>query len=356
MDIVFSKAQVEKDPKMKALWNSVASERQMFNNRQAAHGREMFAAGMNPQMVGNVGAAQIPTDAWRQYDEMTQRVFRDDEGSGYMSDLMDLAKGISIGKTVNLYRYSTDLEDNVTRSMSGQEKPIVDHVNYDYEGDPVPIFMNAYGRPFREWASHMSENFDSMADDHEASMAGIKQNQAQYILDGDSKVSVQGRAGQGIRNHRNRQAISLAGIDLASTSTTSDQVYNHFATGLFGQAYLNNRLNKPMKLWVSREIYLAWQREYSGSQGFKGQTLWQVLHNIGFIDSINFTYELSGNEYFAYSKDQKYIRPLIGAAMSTVAITRNMFNDPYNFMNWGAMGLQIKRDTNGRSGVFYASA
>ena len=332
-------------------WDCVTAARNAFNINQQQHAK-LYAK--SPQV--NVGAAQIPTDAWRQYDETTQRVFRTDEGQGFMAELMGVSKSLDIGKTVNLYRFSNDTLDATTISMSGQEKPVIDHVNYDFEGDPVPIFMNGFGRGFREWSSHMAENFDSMSDDQEAKVAELKRSMALYILDGDSKTSVQGYAGQGIRNHRNTQAISLSAIDLTLASTSADDIYNHFATGLFSGAFYDNLLARPMKIWVSVEIWRNLQREYSGASGQKEGTLLDRLMRIAHIDAINYTYELSGNEYFAYVLDQKYIRPLVGQAMATTAMIRNQFNDPYNFMNYSAMGLQIKKDNSGKSGVFYASA
>ena len=43
-------------------------------------------------------------------------------------------------------------------------------------------------------------------------------------------------------------------------------------------------------------------------------------------------------------------------AVNTQPVVRQMYNDPYNYVTWGAAGLLIKADTAGRSGVQYARA
>ena len=340
-------------------WDNIKSQRNFAANSSAAVIRQMKETGMYApyDFVGNENAAQLPTEAYRTFDEVTKTVMRHDEGQMFFNDLMDLAKPLHIGKTVNQYRYSTDATQTFV-SIDGKDLSTVDKVNYDFEGDPVPIFQNGFGREWREMESHQSEQFDSMMDDQEAGMADLKQSMAQFILDGDSSIKVKGFEAQGIKNHRNRKAIDLgaagANIDLTSNSTTSDQIITFF-TQFYGGVLDDNFIMQDTTVWISPEMARRFDEPYSRSAGFKEGSLLERIKQIPRIGSVRQTFELSGNEWFSYVKDSRFIRPLVGAAAATIAIPRTMPFQDYNYTNWAAMGIQIKRDTNARAGVFYAS-
>ena len=353
----FSKDRLGKDSRLMNQYSMLNSQRELFKRQEAIIANA--AQGVDGYLTANQ-AAQIPTDAFKLFDEITLRVLRDDEGSGYMSDLMDLQKTVDIGKTVYKYRQSSDA-GVVQRSMSGKVPEVLDKVTYTFEGDPVPIFNTGYGRQWREWKTFQSEGFDALSDDQETSTAAIGQDMAQYLLTGDAKVIVDGTQGKGIQNHSNTNQIDLSGggfnIDLTSFSTTNDAIIDFFIRDF--QGVLNTQLTtSPLKMWISPQIMIRLQRPLSDSGEFKGGTLLQYLLDIGGanrISSIEQTFELSGNEFFAYVKDQRWIRPIVGAAVGTFAQPRVNPMDDYNFMIWGAMGLQIRADFNGRSQVFYAT-
>ena len=50
----------------------------------------------------------------------------------------------------------------------------------------------------------------------------------------------------------------------------------------------------------------------------------------------------------------RFIRPIVGMAVNTTAMTRLNPTDNYQFLVMGAMGLEIRADFNNRSGVFYS--
>ncbi len=93
---------------------------------------------------------------------------------------------------------------------------------------------------------------------------------------------------------------------------------------------------------------------YSGSSGFKGGSLMQYLLTNRRINKIGVTYKLSGNEFFGFVPSSEYIRPLIGMATNTTAMTRLNPTDNYQFLVMGAMGIEIRADYNEKSGVFYS--
>lgn len=329
---------------------------QFLANEAALNGPMMELANSMGLPIANV-AAELPGDAFRDIDEVTKRVARHDEGQAFMMDLMPLARTVDIGKTVHLYRTSNDV-GIVKRSMSGQVADEMDKVSYDFRGHPVPIFTTAYGRNWREWLGQRSENFDAIMDDQEAHSKELMQDMARYVLNGDTNIVVQGYNAYGIFNHpmTNLMDLDASGfnIDLASYSTTADDIENFFMRD-FGQVMDDNFIMMPMNLYVSPEIMRRFDRSYTGAGGFKNGSLGDFLTGRFRINKIVRTYELTGNQFFAFVPSSEYIRPLVGMAMSSIAMPRHMITDDYNFRLLSAMGLEIRADANNRSGVIYGA-
>lgn len=327
-------------------WETVCLNREWFHASE-----ENFAQLQN-------AAAVLPRDAWLELDGITRRVMRDDEGSVFMNDLMSLAKTVHIGKLVHMYRVSSDA-GSVIRSLSGQVPVTMDKVVYDYRGTPVPIFSTAYGREWREWNTLQSENFDALADDQEAHTAKIRRNMADYVLNGDSSIVVSGYQAYGIRNHPYSKPVNLgtatggASIDLTSTSTTNDAIVTFFNTYL-GAILDANKVTQKINVYISPEIGRRLDQFYSGSAGFKEGTLFDYLMKNRRINKIEVTSELTGNAFFAFVPSSEYIRPLVGMALGTTPTARLNPTDNYQFLIMGAMGLEIKADWNGMSGVFHS--
>ncbi len=301
-------------------------------------------------------AAVLPRDAWLDLDGITRRVMRADEGQAWMADLMPLAKPVNIGKLVHLTRVSSDA-GTVQRSMSGQVPNPLDKVTYDYRGTPVPIFSTAYGREWREWNTLQSENFDALSDDQEAHTAKIRRDMALYALDGDANIQFEGYTATGIRTNPLSKAINLgsgaSGANIDLTSATSEAIEN-FINGSFGTMLDDNLIIGGVNLYVSPEIARNMDKPYSGADGFKVGSLRDVLLRNRRINKIEVSFELSGNEFFGFVPNAEYIRPLVGMAVNTTAITRLNPTDNYQFLIMGAMGLEIRADYNGKSGVFYS--
>lgn len=323
-------------------WNEVNDDRNHFHATE-----DHFASVVN-------AAAVLPRDAWLDIDSITRRVMRADEGEAWMRYLMPLAKPVNIGKLVHLNRVSSDA-GTVVRSMSGQVPVPMDKVVYDYRGTPVPMFHTAYGREWREWNTLQSENFDAIADDQEAHTAKIRRDMALYALNGDTTVVFQGYTGYGIRNHPLSKSINIgpSGNNINLTTATADQL-DAFFTGPFGAMLDANLITGKVVLFISPEIARAWDKTYSGSAGFKQGTVLDFLKTNRRVQAIEVSYELSGNEFFGFVPSAEYIRPLIGMAVATTAIPRDRPRANYQFDVAGAMGLEIRADYNGKSGVFYS--
>lgn len=325
-----------------AWWNEVSVNREWWHQVE-----EQLADVRN-------AASVLPRDAWLDLDGITRRVMRADEGQAWMRDLMPLAKPVNIGKLVHLNRVSSDA-GAVKRSMSGQVPTTMDKVTYDYRGTPVPIFSTAYGREWREWNTLQSANFDALSDDQEAHTAKIRRDMALYALDGDSEIVFEGYTAYGIRTHPLSKSINLGtagnNIDLTSATPAATET---FINGPFGTMLDDNLVVGGVNLYVSPEIMRNLDQPYSGTSGFKIGSLREALESNRRINKIEVSFELSGNEFFGFVPNAEYIRPLIGMAVNTTAITRQNPTDNYQFLMMGAMGIEIRADFNNKSGVFYS--
>ena len=349
--IIFSKKLITNSAQVAQAWNQLKASRQIFNNAQ----NQMSATHGNAIEVNQ--AAILTQDYWREVDNVTTRVIRDDEGAPLLDDLLSLGTPISIGKTAALYRVSSDA-GYVNRSMSGQEPETLDKVVYDHYGDPVPIFKTGYAREWREWLGLQTENIDAMSDDQEAAVAALRQNMAQYILTGDEKIKVQNFEGKGITNHPHTNQVDLSAsglnIDLTSISTSNDDIINFF-TKDFVVILDANLVSEQLKVFISPEIERRLNLPYSNSNGFKEGTVKDyILRYSAHIGSFTKTFELKGNHFIGYVRNAQYIKTRIAAPIGSFMKQRINPHDNYQTLVWSAFGLQIKRDFNGKSKVFNA--
>lgn len=361
--LYFNKANIAKSRNLANQWGWVTNTRQQH---------EMIQQNANKAMgiPFNNAAALLPKDAFQELDSITKDIFTNDEGQGYFSSLMGIAKPLPIGKTVSLYRQASDKSGIVNRSISGQVPDTLSKTVYDYEGDPVPVFTTAYGREWREQAAFQSEGFDAMMDDQRNSVRDIKEDMAVYMLYGDAGVTLRGYTGYGILNHPNTVKLDLGagGANIDLTTATADEIIAYF-TKDFAQALDNNYCAMVDELWVSPQLGRRLAEPYSAAGDFKEGTVKDYILRYGRIGAINTTFELgrqgqgsglynfagAGNEFFCYVKNQQALCPLVGQAVTTLAIPRLMPMDNFNNLVWGAMGMRVASDKNGRSQVFYAS-
>lgn len=333
-----------------AWWGEVSMQREHFHRVEEQH------AQLYGEMQGVANAAAVlPRDAWFELDTITTRVMRDDGGSVFMRDLMALAKPVNIGKLVHMSRVASDTNNPVFRSLSGQVPVAMDKTIYDYRGTVVPIFADAYGREWREWNTLQSENFDALADDQEGSLDKLNRNMADYTLDGDPKITFQGYTAYGLRNSPFTKTINLGsaggGANIDLTTATPDQL-EAFFVGPFGAMLDENLITEQVNLYISPDIARAWDRSYSTAEGFKQGTVREFVARNRRIAKIEVTWRLTGNEFFGFVPNARFIRPIVGMAVNTTAMTRLNPTDNYQFLNMGAMGLEIRGDYNGKSGVF----
>lgn len=335
-----------------AWWGEVGAEREAFHRAETGLASIAAATGLRAN-----ASAILPRDAWLEMDAITKRVMRDDGGQAFMADLMPLARPIHIGKLAFGYRISSDA-GTVRRSMSGQVPEVLGKTDYDYRRAIVPIFHTGYGRAWREWSTLQSENFDALADDQESHTAKIREDMAAYALDGDASLTFEGTAGYGIRTHPFSKAINLgsaAGGANINLATANADALDAFFTGAFGAMLDANLIVEPVNLYISPEIGRNFDRQMSTAEGYKPGTIWEFLTKNRRIKSVKVTHKLTGNAFFGFAPSSSYIRPLVGMAVNTTAAVRLNPTSDYNFLVMGAMGVDIRADWNGKSGVFYST-
>lgn len=359
-------------------WASLWTQRNLFNHGQEqlvrslgpmiANDPEMLAAnclqGRNPEAVlANNALAGLPGSFWQQVDAQIVQMRDQEVGMEIVADLLTLQTVLPIGKTAKLYNIAGDIASDVSVSLDGQAPYSFDHTDYTNDGDPVPIFTAGYGVNWRMAAGLSTVGIDLVLDSQAAKMRKYNEQLVDYVLNGAASIQVAGYPAQGIKNHRNTAKLNLGstggGANIDLTTATAEQLIAFFSSGAFAQILETNKIKRLGKLWFSMQIMRRLGQPYLITLGTNGGTVaGTVLDAIrAYIpaDSIEGTYALTGNEFLGYEKRQDVITPLVGMPTGVVPLPRPMPQTNYNFQIMGAMGLQIKRDGEGLSGVIYAA-
>ena len=344
--IIFTKDLVANSAVVADQWNHLKIDRKVFVNAENALAKKYA---LN-------ATALVTKDYWRDVDNVTTRVFRNEAGQDMMADLMGIAANINIGKTVAISRIASDA-GKVVRTLSGQEPEDLDKTRYDYTGDVIPIFKTGYSREWRELLGMQSEGFDPLLDDQANVTFNLRSDMAQYLLTGDQTLNVNGvYTGYGITNHPNTVQVNLnasGGLNIDLQTATPDEIVTFFNQDF--QAILDaQNVFEQVTLWVSPSVRRSFMRPYSNAAGFKGGTVEQYITQFGNgrIGKIGTNFLLTGNHFVGYVRNDMYIRPRVAQPVSTYAAARDNPHDNFNFMVWSAMGLQIRKDAAGKSRVF----
>lgn len=333
------------DKHKKDMWKEVV------RNRRAFDMQEKHLSGL----YGNA-AAVIPQDVWREMDAITKKVLRNDEGDVLLQDLIPLARSLPVGKVIHQQRRASDA-GVVSRSISGGPAEILDKTAYSYGKTVIPIFRAGYSREWREIEAQGSEGFDSLTDDTENVTQAVRKDWADYVRDGDANIVFDGQQGFGFTNSPEVVAFDLGAggqnIDYTSGIETAQNIRNGFKE-IRDALRITNNVIGPLTVYVSREIMSNFERYYSDNFSTGESITMQLLKLTGIAD-IKETALLVGNEMFFTWLNPMGIRPLIGMGISTFAIPRQTQLDDYNFVTWGAMGIQFQQDYDGRKSNLFAS-
>lgn len=331
----FDKELITNSKLHKQKWHELSLNRRFFDKREM-------------ELVGNAITKPQP---WLSLDSVTARVMRDNAGQVIMGDLMPLARTVNIGKIVHGYRFTADGANTVQRSISGQKPQPMDKGAYDFRGVPVPVFTNGVGREWREWSVLQNDDYDAWADDVEKATYDLREDMANYLLNGDDSIQFDGYQGYGIRNSPFTQSVDMTGINLTTATTAEWEAF--FATTL-GGAMDANLVTQAVNFYVSPEIARNLDLPYNEGE-YQAGTRFQRLATNRRINAIKVDYALSGNEWAAFVPNSRFIRPIVGMPVGAQMMPRNYPMDNYQMLIMGALGFEIVADGNGRSAVFYGN-
>lgn len=327
------------------------------NMRNNANAQERLFEALG-QLAAN--EAQIPQDVYRDFDTVTVTEFKADEGDAFLQPLMALSRSVSVGKLVSTYRQASSAGLAQT-SMGGQLGVKLDQVEYTYDGVIIPIHDDGFKRNFREIEAMRSEGFDALVDDQRETVRTLKNHIATQFLDGhrDTKgnlIVVEGHSWGGMRNDSRVSQIDLGagGINFDFTDQTKTFAEIEAAFKEYRDiTYIDNNCTKDATIWVSRQIMSNIER--NSSESYNSEKIINRLASLMGIASIEVTSELTGNQLMGFPLDGS-VRPVVGMAINTTAIPRQLYNADHQFVTWAAIGFQVKVDYKGQTCASYASS
>ena len=349
MSWYFSKALMQANSANK---KHMEEQRTMLNRmRKAADMKEQV---INSEMGFAANSGRIPAEVWRDMDAAATKVFREPNLT-LLTDLLPLAKSLSIGKIVSEYRQSSDA-GNVVTSLSGQIPVLTDKTEYKYDGNIIPVHAVGFHREWRELEGQRSEGFDGLIDDAENTSRNLLNKMANYIYNGDTSVSFKGHTGYGIKNHPNTALVDLGAsglnIDFTSASATSEAIYNAVKS-LRDRLRITNAVNGQITFYFSRSALSNMERPWNTANS-SNVTILTMVRGLEGVAAVKEDASLTGNQVVAGVLTTEFIRPLVGMAAGTYQKPRTMFNDNYEFVTANAVGLELRADYTGKSGWLYA--
>ena len=313
----------------------------------------------NSQMMGN-DAAVLPRDVAQEFDRQQVELMRANNLT-LLSDLMPLARALAVGKIESIHRRVSG-SGQAKRSLTGRTTVEIDKAAFDYDSTIKVIHQDGFGRDWMEMQSQRTEAFDGLVDDQANSNRTVLDSIATHIysgaLDENGKViSYNGTAATGIKTSTKTVAVDLdasgMNIDFTSGAATPDAIRTGWVS-LVAKLRVDNNVGQDITFYISADIETNFQRFYGTTAGATGKTLMAVLKELAGVADIKVDRTLSGNEVVGLVLNAQYIRPLIGMAVSTIPLFRANPMDGYNYMTWANVGLEIRTDFTGKSGVMYA--
>jgi len=332
-------------------WAEVVASREAANKHNMA---------LNAMAGLNVNDGLIPRDVYQDFDSVTVERMRSDDGDTFLNDLLPLSRSVSIGKLVQKFRQASDSGAAQT-SMTGQIGVKMDQVEYKYDDSIVPIHDTGYSRNWREWNAMQSEGFDALIDDQRESVATIRRHLADNVMDGHTDVNgnlivIDGISWGGMRNDTRVEQIDLGAggvnFDFTDQTESGEDIKAAFIK-IRDAMWITNKCESDITYYVSREVASNFERRFSTS--YDAKIIRQELADLMGVADIKVSSKLTGNQLMGFPLDANRIRPVVGMGINTVAMPRSVYNANYEFVVWGAIGMQVREDYFGNTCAFYAS-
>lgn len=355
MSLYLDKQIIANSGNAKAQYNQIVNMRKLHANREQSLITEAVNAGLMANSFLAANAGRVPQDTYRDFDRTIKRVMAGDEGSAVISLLP--TRSLPVGKIVAEYAQASD-SGIAQATISGRQAHKLDRAAYEYDDALVLVHDAAFGRQWREVEAMRSEDFDALQDDQANTVRAVRRSIYNHAFNGVADVDYKGAQAYGMKNSPNTQSLQLGAagvnVDLTSSSATFADFEKAIVAALTALQGSANNVEMDITFAFSADIWFNALR--TGTTDTNFTTILEACRRIPGVANIVKTNgtQLSGNEFLAWANSDEYIQLQVGMAVNTQPVVRNMFNDPYNYVTWGAAGLLIKADTEGRSGVLYA--
>ena len=293
------------------------------------------------QLHGN--AEGLPADFWKQIDMDVGMVQRD-----ILAVFNDLAASVSrpmpIGIPVSEFLVASD-GGQLNVSMDGISDGTPDTAEYAHYNTPVPI----YSSPFRYgWRAVQGASTKGLSLDmapRDSSLRRIAEGQEDMVLNGNSKIVVNGQQMWGLRNHPNRTSSSMG---VALNGATGPQWVEE-VTALI-QSLHDQNFYAPVTIYVN---YADWF--YASNTDFSTQypnkTILQRVMEIAGVQAIVPGSKVPASEMIGVVKRTDVLQLLSAMPSSVLPKFRANIHDDYQFVAASAVGLQIRFDYEDQCGV-----
>lgn len=331
-----------------------AAQAQMVGNIRQSVNRH------NAQMVGNE-AAVLPRDVAQEFDRQQVELLRENNLT-LLNDLLPIARSLPVGKIESIHRRVSD-SGQAKRSLTGRTTVDLDKAAFDYDSTIKVVHQDGFGRDWMEMEGQRTEAFDGLVDDQANSTRTVLDSIATHIYSGavdenGKVISYNGTDATGIKTSTKTVAVDLGGgglgIDFTSNAATADEIRAAWVH-LVKTLRVDNNVGQDITFYISADAETNFQRFYGSAAGDSGKTIMTVLNELAGVADIKVDRSLSGNEVVGLVLNSQFIRPIVGMAVSTVPLFRANPMDGYNFMTWANVGLEIRTDYTGKTGVMYAS-
>lgn len=315
----------------------------------------------NAQMMGNE-AAVLPRDVAQEFDRQQVELMRENNLT-LLNDLMPIARSLAVGKIESIHRRVSD-SGSAKRSLTGRTTVDIDKAAFDYDSTIKVVHQDGFGRDWMEMQGQRTEAFDGLVDDQSNSTRTVLESIATHIYSGavdenGKVISYNGTDATGIKTSTKVAAVDLdsggLNIDFTSKSATAADIRAAWVL-LVAKLRVDNNVGQDITFYISADIETNFQRFYGSDAGDTGKTIMTVLKELAGVADIKVDRMLSGNEVVGLVLNSQFIRPLVGMAVSTVPLFRANPMDAYNYMTWANVGLEIRNDFTGKTGVLYARA
>lgn len=323
--------------------------------------RELANVILEGDYLQAVNAGRKPFDLYREFDPVIIRQFHLDEGDNFLMPLMGLSRNVSLGITIDEFGRSSGM-GNFTTSLSGEVGAVYDNVDYDTDKTIVPFHQTGWKFGFREDTQMGLESFNGAMINQEEAARRHKVGLVDGFLDGwkdkDGNYIVKdGVSWQGFRNDPRVDQVDLStspAFDFTDNTQSGEDFIAAF-TVLAQRHNITNKITAPITYFVSNEIWWNMSRDYSTQKG--DNTILARCRAVPNVADIIPSSALSGNQVLSMALESRFIQPIVGLAVGSVALARPNYNSPYAFETISAIGLQIKTDfASTNTAVQYASS